>query len=67
MVRSKMSSPSSVRATKLSLAQMSSPLSARNTTTGSGVLRRLFLLMESTPPVMVSMYCITLRRRRAFW
>ena len=64
MRMSSTSSPASVRPVKPSLAQMISPLSAWNTTTGRGVLSMLFLLMESTPPVMVSIYRITLCLRR---
>ena len=63
MVIWKMSSSPAAISAKLSLVQMISPLSARKITTGRGVFKRLFLLMESTPPVMVSTYCITLRRR----
>ena len=59
-----MSSSVPERARKPSLAQMISPLSARNTATGRGVLSILFWLMESTPPVMVSIYCMTVRLRR---
>ncbi len=58
------SSRDSDNAEKPWFAQITSPLSPRNTTTGSGVLSMLFLLMESVPPVMDSIYCITLRRLR---
>ena len=61
------SSGASDRAEKPWLAQTTSPLSPRNTTTGRGVLSILFLLMESVPPVMDSIYCITLRLRRRLW
>ena len=67
MRMSKTPSRASVSSIKAALVQMISPLSARKTTTGSGVLSILFLLMESTPPVSVSTNCIMLRRRAWLW
>ena len=50
---------------KLSLLQMISPVSGRNTSVGRGELMRVDLLAVSTLPVTESMYCKTLWRR--FW
>ena len=67
MLRSRTLLLSPVSSTNPPLAQMISPLSARNTTTGRGVLRRLFLFTASMPPVRVSIYCMALCRRFRLW
>ena len=48
---------------KLSLLQMISPVSGRNTSVGRGELMRVDLLAVSTLPVTESMYCKTPCRR----